>query len=149
MESKQGKLTSAQFDFGYTEQFCMPGVTSVFFSSCDSAVGDSLEFCQANRVSLRILLGKCYCSGSSAGESGLISQRGECLMGFRELRQEPVVYSRVTVGMSIRNWSLFREVRTPVYVCGTTQECKLGVAGQYGRFWKLSGSSGLLFYLTQ
>ena len=31
----------------------------------------------------------------------------------------------------------------------TTQECKLGVAGKYRRFWKLSGSSGLFFYLTQ
>ena len=28
-----------QFDFGYTEQFCIPGVTSVFISSCDSVVG--------------------------------------------------------------------------------------------------------------
>ena len=35
----QGKLASSQFDFGYTEQFCIPGVTSVFLSSCDSAVG--------------------------------------------------------------------------------------------------------------
>ena len=32
-------------------------------------------------------------------------------MGFPELRQEPGVYSRVTVGMSIRNSSLFIEVR--------------------------------------
>ena len=31
----------------------------------------------------------------------------------------------------------------------TTQECKLGVAGKYRRFWKLSGSPGLFFYLTQ
>ena len=37
-----------------TEQFCIPGVTSVFFSSCDSVVGDSLEFNQANRGSLRV-----------------------------------------------------------------------------------------------
>ena len=35
----QGKLSSSQFDFGYTEQFCIPGVTTVFFSSCDSVVG--------------------------------------------------------------------------------------------------------------
>ena len=34
----QGKLASSKFDFGYTEQFCIPGVTSVFFSSCDSVV---------------------------------------------------------------------------------------------------------------
>ena len=52
MEPMQGQLASSQFDFGYTEQFCIPGVTSVFFSSCDSVVGDSLEFNQANRGSL-------------------------------------------------------------------------------------------------
>ena len=54
MEPMQGKLGSSQCDFGYTEQFCIPGVTSVFFSSCDSVVGDSLEFNQANRGSLRV-----------------------------------------------------------------------------------------------
>ena len=54
MGPMQGKLASSQFDFGSTEQFCIPGVTSVFFSSCDSVVGDSLEFNQANRGSLRV-----------------------------------------------------------------------------------------------
>ena len=39
MEPMQVKLPSSPFDFGYTEQFCIPGVTSVFFSSCDSFVG--------------------------------------------------------------------------------------------------------------
>ena len=48
------------------------------------------------------------------GESGLISQEGESLMGFLELRQEPGVYSRVTAGMPILNGSLFSEVRTLV-----------------------------------
>ena len=148
MKPMQGKLASSQFDFGYTEQFCIPWVTSVFFSYCDSAVGDSLEFNQANRGSFRVWLGKRNCSVHSARESGLISQRGESLMRFLELWQEHGVYSRVTAGMSFRNWSSFSEVRTPVYVWGTTQERKLGVAGQYGRFWKLSGSSGLFFYLT-
>ena len=110
----QGKLASSHFDFGNTEQFCIPGVTSVFFSSFDSVVGDSLEFNQANRRSLRVLLGKRNCSRHSVGESVLISQTGENLMGFLELRQEPGVYTRVMAGMSIRNWSLFSEVRTPV-----------------------------------
>ena len=54
MEPMQGKLASSQFNFGYTEQFCIPGVTSVFFWCCDSVVGDSLEFNQANRGSLRV-----------------------------------------------------------------------------------------------
>ena len=83
----------------------------MFFSFCDSEFGDSLGFNQANRVSLRVSLGKRNCSGHNAGESGLISQGGESLMGFLEVRQEPGVYSRVTAGMSIRNSSLFIEVR--------------------------------------
>ena len=60
------------------------------------------------------LLGKSYLSAWNAGESGLISQGGESLMGFRELRQAPGVYSRVTTRMHILNGSLFTEVRTPV-----------------------------------
>ena len=39
MEQMQGKLASSQIDSGYTEQFCIPGVTSVFFLSCDSVLG--------------------------------------------------------------------------------------------------------------
>ena len=52
MEPVQGKLASSQFDLGHTDLFCIRVVTSVFFSSCDSVVGDSLEFNQANRGSL-------------------------------------------------------------------------------------------------
>ena len=76
-----------------------------------TVVGDSLEFNQANRGSLLVSLGKRNCSGHNAGESDLISQEGESLMGFLELRQEPGLYSQVTAGMSIRNSSLFIEVR--------------------------------------
>ena len=52
METMLGKLASSQFDLGHTDLFCVPEVTSVFFSSSDSVVGDSLEFNQANRGSL-------------------------------------------------------------------------------------------------
>ena len=48
MEPMQGKLASSQFDLGYTELVCLPQVTSVSFSSCDSDLGDSLGFSQAN-----------------------------------------------------------------------------------------------------
>ena len=54
MEPIQGTLASFQFDLGYTDLFCVPEVTSVFFSSCDSALGDSLELSQANRGSLHV-----------------------------------------------------------------------------------------------
>ena len=114
MDSMKGKCASCWFDLEYTNQFCDPVVTSVFFSSCDSLVGDSLEFNQAYRGSLYVWLGKRNCSACNAGDSGLISWRGGYLMGFLELRQEPGVYSRVTTGMPILNGSLFSELRTLV-----------------------------------
>ena len=52
MELMQGKLASCQFDLGHTDIFCIPEVTSVFFSSGDTVVRDCLEFNQANRGSL-------------------------------------------------------------------------------------------------
>ena len=82
MDKMKGKCASSWVDLGYTNQFCVPEVTSVFFSSCDSLVGDSLEFNQGNRGSLCVWLGKRKCSGHNAGESGLISEGGESLMGF-------------------------------------------------------------------
>ena len=114
MDSMKGKCASSWVDLRYTNQFCVPEVTSVFFSSCDSLVGESLEFSQANRESLCVWLGKRNCSPCNAGESGFISWRGGSLMGFLELRQTPGVYSRVTTGMPILNGSLFSEVRTLV-----------------------------------
>ena len=52
MEPMQGKLVSSQFDLGHTDLFYVTEVTSVFFSSFDSVLGDSPEFSQANRGSL-------------------------------------------------------------------------------------------------
>ena len=114
MEPMQGKWASSRFDLGYTELFCIPEVTSVFFSSCDSDLGDSLEFHQANRGSLCVGLRTQNSSTGNAGELGLISLRGGSLMGFLELLQEHGDYSRFTAGMLIRNSCLFSDVRTPV-----------------------------------
>ena len=113
MEPMQGKLASSQFDFGYTGLFCVPGVISVFFPSCDSVFWDSGVQSSKSRL-LTCLIGKHNCSAHNAGESGLISWLGDSLMRFLELRQEPGVYSLVTAGMSIPNWSMFSKVRTPV-----------------------------------
>ena len=54
MEPMKGKWASSRVDLAYTKLFCIPDVTSVFFSSCDSVLGDSLVFHQANRGSLRV-----------------------------------------------------------------------------------------------
>ena len=107
MEPMKGKWASSRVDFGFTVVFCIPDVTSVYISSCDSVRGDSLVFRQENRGSIHVYLGNRDSSARNAGESCLISQRGACIMGFLEMRQEPGVYSRVTAGMDIRNSTLF------------------------------------------
>ena len=48
MQPMKGKWASSRVDLGYTEIFCIPEVTSVFFSSCDSVLVDFLLFSQAN-----------------------------------------------------------------------------------------------------
>ena len=40
MEQMTGKWASSCVDFGYTELFCIPDLTSEFISSCDSVLGD-------------------------------------------------------------------------------------------------------------
>ena len=63
---------------------------------------------------LMCLIGKRHCSACNEGDSGLISWWRGSHIGFLELRQARVVYSRVTMGMPILNGSLFSEVRTLV-----------------------------------
>ena len=53
MDSMKGKCASSRFDLRYTNLFCILDVTSVFFSCCESVLGDSLQFHQGNRGSLR------------------------------------------------------------------------------------------------
>ena len=47
MEPTKGKWASSTVDLGYTKLFCIPEVTAVFHSSCDSDLQDSLVFHQA------------------------------------------------------------------------------------------------------
>ena len=113
-EQMRGKWDASCVDFGYTNLFCISELTSEFTSSCDSVLGESLNFYQENWGSLPLWFETLDCSAPNGGKSSLISQRGVCVMGFLEFRQEPGVYSRVTAGMGIRNSTLFSEVRTPV-----------------------------------
>ena len=101
MEPMNGKCASSSVDVGYTNLFSIPEVTSVFFSSWDSVLGDCLVFLQGSRGSLRVFLGTWNCSACNARESGLILRQGGSLISFLELRQAPAVYSRVTAWMAI------------------------------------------------
>ena len=44
--ANEGKMDSSGVDFGYTEVFCIPELTSEFISSSDSVLGDYLVFYQ-------------------------------------------------------------------------------------------------------
>ena len=57
-------------------------------------------------------------------------------MVFLELQREAGVCSRVKAGVDIKNFCLFNDIRTPIWLQLTPQESKLGLAGQYGRFWR-------------
>ena len=48
MEPMKGKRASSRVDLGYSELFCIPEVTVLFLSSCDSGLPDSLVFHQAH-----------------------------------------------------------------------------------------------------
>ena len=145
MDSMNGKCASSWVDLGYTNLFCIPELTSVFFSCCDSGLGDSLQFNQWNRGSLRLWLGTRNSSARNAGESGLIFWRGGSLMSFLELRQAPGIYSRVKAGMAIWNPGLFSEVRTPVSLWRTPREVFLFLAGKYRSFWRWAGRPSVPF----
>ena len=53
-DSMKWKCASSCVDLGYPNLFCILEVTSVFFSCCDCVLGDSLQFHQGNRGSLRL-----------------------------------------------------------------------------------------------
>ena len=48
MDSMKGKCASSSGGLGYNNLFCIPDVTSLFFSCCDSVLGDSFQFHQGN-----------------------------------------------------------------------------------------------------
>ena len=68
----QRNQSSSRVNLEYTELFRILAVTSVSFYTCDSVLGDSLEFHQANQGTLRVCLVTQHCSAHNAGESGLI-----------------------------------------------------------------------------
>ena len=51
MEPMQQRLASSQFDLGHTNLFCVPEVTSVFFSSCEMKDEHAFMHCMESRPS--------------------------------------------------------------------------------------------------
>ena len=48
MDPMKGKWASSRVELGYTELFCIPEVTAVLISSCNSGLVDYLLFHQAH-----------------------------------------------------------------------------------------------------
>ena len=111
LQSKPGNQLSSLNDMACTElssSFCAYFGFPLYVGLFSQGISGVSERKSSH---FHIWCGKRDNTGSIAGESGLISQRGGSLMVFLEFRREPGVYSRVTAGMSIRNSSLFIEVR--------------------------------------
>ena len=122
MDRMKGKCASSWVDLGYTNLFCIPEVTSVFFSFFDSVLGDSLQFHQGNRGSLRLWLGARNYSAWNAGESSLILRRGGSLMSFSSCSRHLVYILELR-----RGWPF--ETR----VCTATSELMSSYDGQLGK----------------
>ena len=97
MEAMQGKLASSQFDFGYTEQFCIPGVTSGFFSSVTVLLGtlwSSIKQIEApyvfdweNAIALDTMQGNWASSRGEGNVSWVLSSCGRHVGYILELRR--------------------------------------------------------------
>ena len=90
MEPMMGKWASSRVDMGYTELFCIPEVTSVFNSSCDCVLGDSLVFHQEKQGFLCVdweygiaLHGMQENRASSPGEGDVSSDFSSCSRNLR------------------------------------------------------------------
>ena len=57
MEPMNGKWASSRVDLGYAELFCIPDQKSVFISSCDSVLGESVVFPSRKSRLLTCLIG--------------------------------------------------------------------------------------------
>ena len=68
MDSMKGKCASSWVDLGYTNLFCIPQVTSVFSSCCDSVLGDDLQFHKGLRGSKHLWLRTRNSSAQKGGE---------------------------------------------------------------------------------
>ena len=103
----QGNSSSFQVDFGYTELFHIPVLTTVSFKPIEGFLGDLCSSFKQIKL-LTCLIGNKALLCTNAGELGLISQRGGSFMVFLKLRWEPGVHSRVTAGVAINNFCFFQ-----------------------------------------
>ena len=92
MPSMKGKCASSCVDLGYTNLFCIPEVTSVFFSCCDSVLGDSL-----------VPSGKSRFLTSLIGNTELLSTQFRGIGPHLAARGKSHEFSRVAAG----TWCIF------------------------------------------
>ena len=55
MEQMRGEWASSCVDFGYTNLFCIPELTSEFILSCDSVLGDSGVLSRKSRLLMSLM----------------------------------------------------------------------------------------------
>ena len=98
---------------GYPELCHTPAETSVYFLTGEGILGDSVVPSSKSRLLSRLIGNKELHCMQCRGNGPHLSGSGKSHV-FLELRSEPGICSRVTAGVDIRNFCLFRDVRTPV-----------------------------------
>ena len=114
MEQMRGKWASSCIDFGYTDLFCISELTSEFFSSCDSVLGDSLVFCQENEA-LNVFNGE-YDIALHEMQGNQASSLGEGYVSwdFSSCGRNVVYIFELQRGWPLETSTLFSEVNTPL-----------------------------------
>ena len=101
MEPMQGKWASPRVDLGFIEQFFIPDVTSVFFSSCDSFLRALLS--SIKQIEAPYMFDWEYGSPLRTMQGDLASSNGEGEASWfsRVGGQKPGLHSRVMARMAI------------------------------------------------
>ena len=107
MEPKKVKWASSRVDLGYTELFCIPELTAVFLSSCDSFLGELSGVPSSTLRLLTCLIGNTdlLCT-QCRGFRSRLPPRGMS-HEISQVATEPGAYSQVTAGMDVRNSTWF------------------------------------------
>ena len=112
MEPMKGKLASSRVDLGYTELFCIPEVHQCSSRFVTVFLGTLCVPSKKSRLLTYLIWKTGLLCMECRGIEPHFPTRG---MSHRisRVRHEPGLYTRVTLGMAIRNTTLFSEVRTP------------------------------------
>ena len=139
MDSMKGKCASSWVDLGYTNLFCIPEVTSVFFSCCDSVLGDSLLVPSGKSRFLNTLIGNTeHFSTKCRGIGPHLAERVKSHDFSRVAPGTWCIFSSYGGDAHLKLGFVQRSLDSCLGMTHTSG-VKLCFAGKYRRFWRWAG----------